>query len=304
MRFPLWIFTVGVASCGAALLWFAVPGPTALRVVLATVIVLAALTFVWWHSLRPSNLRDWQPDVAREATAQIEGNLVTVRNVRNFHYRSETDFDERWEERTLDLAKLDGLDIFFSHWSSPLIAHTIMSWSFADRQHLAISIETRKEKGVQYSALAGFFRQYELIYIAADERDVVKLRTNYRGEDVYVYRLRVTQPAAKALLLNYFEAMNALRHEPRWYNALVANCTTAIRQRVIDAGGKVSLSWKLFANGYLPELLYQRGSLDTNGPFTELKAMSYVNERARTVGEGEDFSAKIREGLPMPRLPN
>jgi hypothetical protein len=197
MRFPLWIFTVGLASCGAALLWFAVPGPPALRAVLATVIILAALTLAWWHSLRPSNLGDWQPDVARQATAQIQGDFVTVRNVRNFHYRTKTDFDEHWEERTLDLAKLDGLDIFFSHWSSPLIAHTIMSWSFADRQHLAISIETRKETGMQYSALAGFFRQYELIYVAADERDVVKLPTT--AANVYVYRLRVTrQPPGRS----------------------------------------------------------------------------------------------------------
>lgn len=264
--------------------------------------LIAALALAWWYSRRPSNTRDWQPDVARVATAEIEGHRATVKNVRNFHYRSATDFDERWEERRLDLAKLDGLDIFFSYWGAPLIAHTIMSWSFADGQHLAVSIETRKTKNQEYSTLAGFFRQYELIYVAGDERDVIKLRTNIRGEDVYLFRLRTSQQAARILLLDYLEAMNELSRKPRWYNALVTNCTTAIRQRVIHAGGKMPLSWKLFANAYLPELLYERGSLDASRPFEELRAMSRINDRARAAGAAEDFSARIRAGLPMPRL--
>jgi len=257
----------------------------------------------WRFSLRPSNSRDWQPDVARAATAEIRGDHVTVGNVRNFRYRSAADFDERWEERRLDLAKLNGLDIFVSYWGAPLIAHTIMSWSFADGQHLAISVETRKTKDQEYSTLAGFFRQYELIYIAADERDVVKLRTNIRGEDVYLYRLRTTRHAAKVLLLDYLDAMNALARKPRWYNALLTNCTTAIRQRVIHAGGRMPLSWKLLANGHLPGLLYERGSFDSARPFADLKALSRINDRALAAGEAEDFSERIRAELPMPPLP-
>ena len=253
----------------------------------------------WRFSLRPSNARDWQPDVARTATAEIQGERVTVRNVRNFRYRSETDFDERWEERRLDLARLDGLDLFVSYWGAPFIAHTILSWSFSDGQHLAVSVETRKTKDQEYSTLAGFFRQYELIYVAADERDVIALRTNFRGEDVYLYRLRTTPQAAKILLLDYLDEMNALAREPRWYNALLTNCTTAMRQRVIHAGGKVPFSWKLLANAYLPDLLYERGSIDTSRPFAELKTVSRVNDRARAAGAAEDFSARIRAGLPL-----
>ena len=324
MRFVLFLLALGFGAWSAAALWFAGPGSAALRGALAAAVLLAALgcallvqpkvraalalaalaglVFAWWGSLAASNSRDWQVDVAREPTAEIEGDLVTVRNVRNFHYRSETDFDERWEERRLDLAKLDGLDIFFSHWGSPLIAHTIMSWSFSDGQHLAVSIETRKEKTEEYSAVAGFFRRYELIYVAADERDVVKLRTNFRGEDVYLYRLRPTRERARAFLLDYLEAMNDLAQHPGWYNALTTNCTTTIRQRVMHAGGNLPLSWKLLANGYLPELLYQRGTLDTSLPFPELEAASRINERARAAGDRDDFSAAIRAGLPMPPL--
>jgi len=267
-------------------------------------LLLIALPFAWWHARRPSNTRDWQADVARLATAEVDGDRLTVRNVRNFRYRSRTDFDERWEERRFDLARLDGLDIFFIYWGAPLIAHTIMSWSFADGQHLAISVETRKKKNQQYSAMAAFFRQYELIYVVADESDVIKLRTNVRGEQVYLYRLRTSRAAARALLLDFLEAMNAVAGKPIWYNALVANCTTVIRERVIHSGGKVPFSWRLFANAYLPELLYNRGSFDTSLPFAELKAMSHINDRARVADAGEEFSTVIRSGLPMPPLKN
>jgi hypothetical protein len=133
-------------------------------------IVLLAVPIAWWARLRPSNARDWHPGVQHVPTAEVSGDVLTVRNVRNFRYRSVTDFDERWEDRRFDLSRLDGLDILFSHWGSAWLAHTLMSWSFEGGEHLAISIETRKSRSQRYSALAGFFRQYELVYVAADER--------------------------------------------------------------------------------------------------------------------------------------
>jgi hypothetical protein len=325
MRFVLVLVALLLSAWGAAALWFAGPGPAALRGALAVVLLaagvgaaafvrpksravlalaaLAALWLAWWGSLDASNDRNWHRDVARTPTALIDGDRVTVRNVRNFHYRSETDWDERWEDRHFDLAQLEGLDMFFSFWGSPLIAHTIMSWSFTDGQHLAVSIETRKEQGEEYSAVAGFFRQYELIYVAADERDVIRLRTNFRGEDVYLYRLRTPKQRARAFLVDYLEAMNELAARPGWYNALTTNCTTTIRQRVMHAGGQVPLSWKLIVNGRLPELLYERGALDRSLPLPELQTASRINERARATADGEDFAAAIRAGLPMPPLP-
>jgi hypothetical protein len=256
---------------------------------------------LWWR-LRPSNTRDWRPDVARLATATVAGDRVTVRNVRNFIYRGVDDYDERWEVRTFDLAALDGLDVFFIDWGAPLINHTILSWSFTDGQRLAISVEVRKQKGQAYSAWRAFFRYYELIYVAADENDVIKLRTNIRGEQVYLYRVRTSQVAARRLLLNYLEAMNLIAEKPLWYNALFANCTTVVRDRVLHAGGKLPLSWRWLANAYLPQLLHRQGIIDNSRPFEELKAMSHINERARAVRPGEDFSARIREGLPLPPM--
>src|SRR3954470_20154250 len=265
-------------------------------------VLVTALFVGWWRSLKPSNDRDWRAEVARLATAEIHGERVTVRNVRNFAYRTVEDFDERWEERTLDLAALDGLDVFFIDWGAPLINHTILSWSFADGQRFAISVEVRKRRGQKYTAWKAFFRTYELVYVAADERDVIRLRTNHRREQVWLYRARTTQAAARALLLGSLPAMNVIAREPLWYNALLANCTTVIRERVIHAGGKLPLSWRVFANASLPPLLLRQGTIDTSRPFAELKALSHINQRARAVRPGEDFSARIRDGLPMPPL--
>ena len=263
---------------------------------------MTAVVIGWWRSLKPSNYRDWRPEVARVATAVVSGERVTVRNVRNFRYRSVQDFDERWEERTLDLARLNGLDVFFVHWGPKLYAHTIMSWSFDDGQRLAISVEVRKRRDQDYSAWKAFFRQYELVYVVADERDVIRLRTNYRREQVYLYRVRTSQASARALLLEYLEALNELASRPLWYNALSANCTTVIRDRVIHSGGRLPFSWRYFANAYLPEFLHRRGVLDNSVPFAELKARAHINARALEIGEDEDFSTRIREGLPMPPL--
>src|SRR6202035_2568939 len=111
-------------------------------------------------------------------------------------------------------------DMFLSYWGPTLIAHTIASWEFDDGRHLAISIETRKERGETYSALRGFFRQYELVYVVADEHDLIGLRTDYRGEQVYLYRLRVSAVPARALLVDYLQEINRLAEHPQWYNAL------------------------------------------------------------------------------------
>ena len=257
---------------------------------------------VWWNTLQPSNDRDWQPDVAKVAWAEVRGDQLTFHNVRNFDYRSETDFTPRYEDRVYDLSKLRGVDLIMSYWGSPAIAHTIMSWDFEGSPPLAISIETRKSKGQEYSAIKGFFRHYEIIYIAADERDVVRLRTNYRGEDDYLYRLKVTPEVARALLMDYVASMNALVKTPEFYNALVDNCTTSIRRHVMKViPNAPKVDWRLLANGYGDQMLYERGTIDTSVPFAELREKSHINARAKALDQDPGFSRGIREGLPDPR---
>jgi len=262
--------------------------------------VALAIVVAWWLTIHPSNDRDWLPDVARNPTGEVRGDILTVHNVRNFDYRSETDFDERWEDRTYDLSKIKGVDLFISYWGSPYISHPIVSWDFGDGQHLAMSIETRKERGEEYSAVRGFFREYELIYIAADERDIVRLRTNYRGEDVYLYHMRARPEVARQLLLAYVDSMNNLAADPQWYNAAIDNCTTGIRFNTKHIGAAQPWDYRILVNGLGDQMLYERGRLDTSLPFEQLKETSLIVDKAKAADQAADFSARIREGLPQP----
>jgi hypothetical protein len=262
------------------------------------VFVPFAVVLGWWLTLAPSQSRDWQPDVARLPTATLDGSLLKVRNLRNFAYRGEQAITELWETRTYDLDTLVGFDMFLSFWGPTLYGHTIASWEFADGSHLSVSIETRKEQDEAYSALRGFFRQYELYYVVGDERDLIGLRTNHRGETVHLYRVGGPMGKGRELLLDYAREINAVAERPRWYNALTHNCTTSIWHHTKAVGSGPTLDWRLLANGYLVDLAYERGTVNTNIPLDELKRRSDITALARSAVDREDFSRDIREGLP------
>jgi hypothetical protein len=253
-----------------------------------------ALVLAWWLTLKPSNDRAWQPDVAQTAWAEIDGDHVTIHNVRNCDYRTEGDYTPHWETRAYDLAQIRGMDIFLTYWGSPWIAHPIVSFQFGDNDYIAMSIETRKEVGEQYSAIRGFFRYYELIYTVSDERDVVRLRTNYRkGEETYLFHTRATPEHARATLLNYLKKINRIRNRPEWYNALTNNCTT----NIATLAGEPQLDWRVLLNGRADQMLFERGDLATgNLPFAQLKQQAHINAAARAANDAPDFSRRIREG--------
>jgi hypothetical protein len=270
-----------------------------LKTALSGILAAAAVYVVVWELPQPSNDRPWQPDVSRTAWAAINGDRLTIHNLRNCVYRTETDYEPRWEERTLDLWRLRALDIFITYWGSPYIAHPILSFVFDDGSHVAFSIETRKEIGEEYSSIKGFFRQYELTYIAADERYVVRLRSNYRkGEDVYLYRTTTPPQRARAMLLDYVARMNSLHEKPEWYNALTSNCTTNIRIHSVhaSAGKAPPWDWRILANGLGDRMLHERGNLAGDLPFEQLKAQALINPAARAAGGSEEFSRLIRAG--------
>jgi hypothetical protein len=283
-------------ACLASLIWI-----RPLRRGSAAFAAIFVAVLIWWFSIPPSNDRDWLPDVARTARAEIDGDIVTISNVRNFDYRTETDYTEHWETRRYDLSKLRGSDFFLIYWGSPMIAHTIVSWDFEDGQSLAISIETRKEKGEEYSALLGFFRQFELYYVVSDERDVVRLRSNYRGENVYLYRLTTPVDEARAVLLDYLKEVNRLDDQPEWYNAMTHNCTTTIRKHAQNVTPGRKFDWRILVNGYIDELGYERGTIDTSLPFAELKRLSNIDAAAQAADQDPAFSERIRDGLPGAR---
>lgn len=264
--------------------------------------VLAVLG--WFATLEARNDRNWTPDVARAPWAEMAGDLVTIHDVRHFGWRSETDFTERWETRTVDLARLERVDLIGSYWMGDAIAHVMVSFEFADAPALAISIETRKEESELYSTVLGFFRRYELVYVVADERDLIGVRTNVRAdppEDVYLYRVAMPKENARRLFLEYMRSMNVLREHPQFYNTATTNCTTMVLINNRVNGAVSLLNWKILLSGYLPQLAYERGRLDQSLPFAELRQRSRVNDAARAAGiDAPDFSARIRAGMPQP----
>ena len=262
--------------------------------------VALTLVLVVWGNATPSNSRDWQPEVAVLPYADIDGDRVTVHSIRNFAYRTETDFTPAYYDRTFDLRRLDRVDLVAVYWMGPAIAHLFVSFGFGD-DHLAISIEARKDRTRPYATIPGFFRQYELVYVVADERDVIRVRTNYRKsppEEVYLFRVIGPIENGRRVFLEYMRDINRLREHPRFYNTLTTNCTTMIIAHTTVNTGHIPYSWKILLSGYAPEYAYDRGRLDRSLPFEELKRRSHINAVAQAADQAPDFSRRIRAGLP------
>ena len=315
---------LGLAVWGALALWyrapFAPPGRATLaamwcvvalialvlffrrrrRVALATLGLAMAILLGWWSTLLPSNHRDWAVELSRAARGTISGDLLTITDVRDFDWRSEEDFTPRWETRVYDLRQLASVDLVADYWAGEAIAHTIVSFGFSDGRHLAWSIELRRDKTQHFSAIEGFFKQAELIALAGDERDLIRLRTNARREDLRLYRLRIDVAAARAALIAYVDEANDLADHPRWYNTATTNCTTVVFKiaRMVDPG--VPLDWRVEFSGYFPDYAYDHGVLDTSLPFPALREASKISPRAIAADAttSEAFSRAIRAGLP------
>jgi hypothetical protein len=313
-----------VGLWSAMALWFRLPAPDAVRAVAAGVAAIAALAtivalfsrfrwralglfalafagvVVWWSTILPPLAGDWAPDVARQTTGTIKGDILTLSDVRDFDWRSDKDFTERWETRSYDLSKLKGLDLILSYWAGPQMAHLIMSFDFGDGQVLAWSLEVRREKDGVYSPVADAFRSHTLVSLATTERDSVRLRSNARGEDVQLYRLRASPQAIRTLLIGYVDEANALDRQPRWYNSLTTNCTTAVTRLIRSLGGALPFDWRLIVNGYLPGYLYDHGAVTNAIPLAELIELARIDQRARAADASPDFSRLIRIGVPAP----
>ena len=315
------LLTVIIAAAWAfGALWFDAPFGNANKVVAGVMAMASAIALIvvkpfwrkvgavgllfggvlaWWLTLKPSNDGNWQPDVAQLTWADINGDEFTFHNVRNCDYRTATDYTPHWETRTVRLSQITGIDLAIDYWGSPWIAHPIVSFQFADARPLCFSIETRKTIGQTYSTIGGLYRRYTLIYLVADERDVIRLRTNYRNEDIYLYHTMAPPNRARERFLEYVNSLNALRAQPRWYNAITTNCTTSIRSQH-PSKERIPWDWRILLNGKGDELLYRDGALVTGGlPFAELKARSLINDRAKRADASPEFSELIRVGLPQ-----
>jgi hypothetical protein len=323
-RALLLIVILGLAAWAALALYLGPPQSVSWAMALAAAGLVAAVAAVlprlrWWplalfaaafvaflirwNGVQPSNDRDWQPDVAVLPFATFDGDLVTIHNIRNFDYRSETDFTPHYYDKTFDMRQLDSADLIAVYWMGDAIAHIMLSFGFAEHDFVTVSIETRKEIGESYDTVKGFFRQYELIYIVGDERDLIRLRTNYRKdppEDAYLFRTNAPPENVRRLFLSYFQKINELKERPSFYNTLTTNCTTNVLMHTRVNPGRHRYTWKILLSGYAPLYAYENGRLDTSLPFEELKRRSHINAAAQAADQAADFSQRIRAGLPKP----
>ncbi|MFT4095766.1 MAG: DUF4105 domain-containing protein [Rhodoblastus sp.] len=324
-RLALALFVIAPAAAWSALaVFFRAPAPETLRIVLAASVAALALVgvcvmlvrrnwrplalfgavfvaiLVWWSTIDPPASANFAPDVARQTAGKFEGDLLTLSDIRDFDWRSDSDFTERWTTRTYDLNKLRTLDLFLSYWAGPEMAHVIVSFGFEGGDHVAWSVEVKRLKGGEFSPLADLFKTDPLAIVAATERDVVRVRSNVRGEDVQLYRLDVYPQTMRALLLQYVQDANALAAKPQFYNSLTTNCTTTVAGLVKAMGKPVPLDWRLIVNGYLPDYLYENDMLTKRVPLVDVKRLSHIGARAKAANDATDFSQAIREGVPAP----
>jgi hypothetical protein len=315
-----------ISAWSALALWFRLPAPEALRAAaaivfallgLATIVALflhrsrslaALVVFVvafggllaWWSTIKPPLDGDWAPDVARQTTGSIEGDILTLSDVRDFDWRTDSDFTETWSKRSYDLSKLKTLDLFLAYWAGPEMAHVIMSFGFENGEYLAWSVEVRREKTGEFSPIADAFKNHTLVYLATTERDTVRLRTNVRGEDVRLYRLNTPPEQARALLREYVAESTELAERPKWYNSITANCATVVFKLVRAAGSTLPFDWRLVVNGFLPGYLYDHNAVVTTMPLSELMVRARVSPQAKAAGQSPEFSRLIRVGVPSP----
>lgn len=273
-------------------------------------IIALICSLFWYFNIPAQQDRDWSPDVSKLLYYEKQGNIVTLHNIRDFTWYSEDKFDEHWDTRTYNLDHISGINIITSYWMGPQIAHTLVSFDFTDQKPLVFSIEIRKEKTESFSAIGGFFRQFELSLIASDEKDIVYTRSNVRGEQVYLFPISMPKAETQALFLEYLKKSDELRAQPKWYNTLTSNCTTLVFDMIqaIDPH-KLPRDYRLLASGYLPNYLYDLGALDHQWTMKEWYQRAHINPRAHEFShlsqqDSLSFSKVIRIGLPQRQLPS
>lgn len=322
LRWMLYVLIVpAVVLCGgwgALALWYQCPGGVAARwivsllwtlgVLVALIAIISrrsglpaaafALAFLlllaWWSTIKPSNHRDWADDVSHLLTGSVDGDRVTLHNVRNFNWRTGTDYDARWETRSYDLDHLASADLVLSSWGMPGIVHALVSFGFDDGSHITFSVEIRRQRNQSFSSIGGFFKDFERTIVAADEKDIIRVRTNVREETDHLYRLQMTRPQMRALFLSYVKQANELTVQPAYYNTVTSNCVTIVygMAKQIDPG--LPYHYSLLLTAYLPDYLYQIGALDKHYTLERLIQDGDITARARATAPDDDFSKAIR----------
>ncbi len=329
MRWLFWVFLGAVflivaCTCvwGTFAIWFKLPGPQQVRVAVAGCFALFGLLtlvalfrsvrwrwltvyaalfsalIIWWNTLQPPTSGNWSPEVAQQVTGTIEGDTLTLHNVRAFEWRSAQDFTPNWVTRTYDLAQLESVDLYMSYWGGPAMAHLMLSFGFADGEYLTWSLEVRRSVGETFSPLADFFKSNSVSLIASIEEDVVGLRSNIQEAEVFLFRLKSDPTRRRKLLEGYVDGANRLSQEPEFFHSVFTNCSKTIIDLARSVGASIPSDWRVIVNGYFPEYLYELGAMADEVSFEELRELGNISQRAREFGLRDGFAEAVRDGVP------
>lgn len=270
--------------------------------ILAGLGIFLIIFLVWQGLKKPPLAGDWQPALAVLSTAEFHGNLVTVKNVRNFRYnKSESNPIPSFYDKTYDLNKLAKVWFITDPFKGLAIAaHTFVSFEFSNSDFLSITIEARKTKGQTYDLFKGILRTYPLMYIAADERDAVLVRANIDQDDLYMYPAKLgNQENAKILLTDMLEKMNSLKLHPEWYNTITANCTSQIAWHInkLFPGRLPRIAWQTQFSGYADALALKQGLLDTNLTLEQARQKFRITEISQKIDDVPNYSALLRQAI-------
>ncbi|GLQ34419.1 membrane protein [Amylibacter marinus] len=252
---------------------------------------------IWWIRIEPRLDLNWQEALRHTVTGQIEGDIVRLHNIRDFDWQADGTVNARWYDDDFRLSEIASVDVILSYWDSPRIAHTLVSFGFQDGRYVTFSVEIRKQVGQEFSTIGGFFKEYELAFVAATERDIVRLRTSVRDprEEVYLYPIKTTLEDRIDLFKAYVERANQLAGTPEFYHTITANCTTVVYALVKQFRPDVRFDKSILVSGDLPEMFEKRDMLDWDAPLGDVRARARINARADAVTGAEEFSHKIRE---------
>ncbi|MFO0789149.1 MAG: DUF4105 domain-containing protein [Pirellulales bacterium] len=274
--------------------------------IIARVLIVAVIGVVFTgcasleKRLAPSHFRDWTPEQAVLPTVETHGDQVTVHHVRNSKYFANDVYLVDYYDKSFDLSRVRGVDyIVVPFDGAPALAHVMLSFQLEGPtgapEHLAVSVETRKERNEKYNPIEGSLHQYELIYVVADERDVIQFRTVYNGEQVYLYHTTATPEASRELLVDVLNRVNELAARPEFYDTLTNNCTSNIVQHVNRIKpNRIVTDYRSLLPGLSDQLAYDEGLIERHGTFEQTKELAYVNPYAQRYAGRDDFSELIR----------
>ena len=288
----LWLF-----FCLSTLILYIRPFKFSRRHIALSYTICIVFALLWYFSIPAKQNREWNPEVSKILSYERSGDLIRLHNIRNFDWHSDGSYTEHWETRNFNLKDIQGVNIITSYWMGPQIAHTLVSFDFKDQAPLAFSIEIRKEKTEEFSAIGGFFRKYELSLVASDEKDIIYTRSNIRHEQVYFFPVNMKQNMAQELFLEYLTKADDLAKHPKWYNTLTSNCTTLVFD-MIQAVSEQPLpsDYRLLASGYLPNYLKDLNVLPHDWDMKTWYQRAHVNPKTqqKTNLSSQEYSTLIR----------